>query len=158
MCSCVCVCVPVCVCMSLLSPPDPTHTVGLDSRIPPTPPHDPSPRSRIRARKQLRDLPLGRTTLETRTACYRGPKPQHCPKWLGEGAKGVLTSRRDGLPRVSCTSATLVCTSATLSCTSATGFWAHVQENTFCTLSYPLWALLRVRTPVAGSPGLKTTL
>ena len=24
-------------------PPDPAHTVGLNSRIPPTPPHDPSP-------------------------------------------------------------------------------------------------------------------
>ena len=22
--------------------------------------------------------------------CYRGPKPQKCPKWLGEGAKGLL--------------------------------------------------------------------
>ena len=41
------------------------------------------------------------------------PKPQKCPKWLGEGAKGVLMSWRDGLPRVSCTSATLICTSAT---------------------------------------------
>ena len=29
--------------MSLLSPPDPAHTVGLNSRIPPTPPHDPPP-------------------------------------------------------------------------------------------------------------------
>ena len=28
--------------------------------------------------------------LETQSACYRGPKPQQCPKWLGEGAKGVL--------------------------------------------------------------------
>ena len=35
--------VPVCVCVSLRSPPDPTHTVGLNIRIPPTPPHDPSP-------------------------------------------------------------------------------------------------------------------
>ena len=49
----------VCVCVSLLSTPDPARTVGL---MPPTPPHDPHPRSRIRARKQLRDLPLGRTT------------------------------------------------------------------------------------------------
>ena len=53
-----------------------------------------------------------------------GPKPQKCPKWLGAGAKGVLTSWRDGLPRVSCTSATLFRTSANLSCTSATGFWS----------------------------------
>ena len=26
----------------------------------------------------------------TPAACYRGPKPQNCPKCLGEGAKGVL--------------------------------------------------------------------
>ena len=29
----------------------------------------------------------------TPSACYRGLKPQKCPKWLGEGAKGVLDSR-----------------------------------------------------------------
>ena len=28
--------------------------------------------------------------LATPSACYRGPKPQKCPKWLGEGAKGLL--------------------------------------------------------------------
>ena len=48
------------------------------------------------------------------------PKPQNCPKWLGEGAKGLLASWRNGLPRVSCTNATLFCTSATLFCTSHT--------------------------------------
>ena len=37
------VCVCVFLCVSLLSPPDPTHTVGLNSRIPPTPLHNPSP-------------------------------------------------------------------------------------------------------------------
>ena len=37
-------------------------------------------------------------------------KKSHCPKWLGEGAKCVLTSWRDGLPRVFCTSAALSCT------------------------------------------------
>ena len=40
--------VPVCVCVSLRSPPDPAHTVGLNSRIPPHTRtwvgwHDPSP-------------------------------------------------------------------------------------------------------------------
>ena len=30
------------------------------------------------------------SSVATRSACYRGPKPQDCPKWLGEGAKGVL--------------------------------------------------------------------
>ena len=38
----VCVCVCVCVCVPPL-PPTPAHTVGLNSRIPPAPPHDPSP-------------------------------------------------------------------------------------------------------------------
>ena len=28
--------------------------------------------------------------LATPSACYRRPKPQKCPKWLGEGAKGLL--------------------------------------------------------------------
>ena len=28
----------------------------------------------------------------------RGPKPQKCPKWLGQGAKGVLDPRSKGLP------------------------------------------------------------
>ena len=37
------VCVPVCVCPSSPPPHDPAHTVGLKSRIPPTPVHDPSP-------------------------------------------------------------------------------------------------------------------
>ena len=60
--------------------------------------------------------------LATRSACYRGPKLQNSPKWLGEGAKGVLANCRKGLPRASCTSATLFCTSATLFCTSLTGF------------------------------------
>ena len=61
-CSCVFLCVCVSVCVSLRSPPDPALTVGLQSRIPPhthTPPH---PRTRIRTCKQLRDLPVGRTT------------------------------------------------------------------------------------------------
>ena len=28
------------------------------------------------------------------SVCYRGPKPQKCPKWLGEGAKGLLGQGR----------------------------------------------------------------
>ena len=31
-----------------------------------------------------------RTKVATRSACYSGPKPQNCPKWLGGGAKGVF--------------------------------------------------------------------
>ena len=30
------------------------------------------------------------TRIATLSACYRGPKPQKCPRWLGKGAKGVL--------------------------------------------------------------------
>ena len=30
----------------------------------------------------------------TQRFCYRGPKPQNCPKWLGEGAKGLLGQGR----------------------------------------------------------------
>ena len=67
----------------------------------------------------------------SRSACYRGPQPQKGPKWLGEGAKGVLTSSRDGLPRVSRTSATLFCANATLSWTSATGFWPTCTKTPF---------------------------
>ena len=56
----VCVCVCVFLCVSLRSPPDPAHTVRLNSN---NPPHmTPHPRPRIRTHKQLRDLPLGRTT------------------------------------------------------------------------------------------------
>ena len=38
--------------------------------------------------------------IATPSACYRGPKLQKSPKWLGEGAKGVLDPRSKGLPRV----------------------------------------------------------
>ena len=44
-CFCVCSYVCSCVCVYPSSPPphNPAHTVGLNSRIPPTPGHDPSP-------------------------------------------------------------------------------------------------------------------
>ena len=61
----VCVCVPVCVCVcvSLLSPPLPRPHCGAEQQNRPPHPHmTPHPRSRIRTRKQLHDLPLGRTT------------------------------------------------------------------------------------------------
>ena len=35
-----------------------------------------------------------RISFATQRFCYRGPKPQKCPKWLGEGAKGVLGQGR----------------------------------------------------------------
>ena len=63
--------------------------------------------------KSAQGLEYQNIITETRSPLYRGPKPQKCPKWLGEDAKGVLTSWRDGLLRVSCTNATLFCTSAT---------------------------------------------
>ena len=57
--------------------------------------------------KKLKDLltNLNALRVATPSACYRGPKPQpqKCPKWLGEGAKGVLDPGRKGLPRVFCT-------------------------------------------------------
>ena len=40
-----------------------------------------------------------RSWLATPRACYRGPKPQKCPKWLGEGAKGVFAPRAPRSPK-----------------------------------------------------------
>ena len=54
-------CVFLCVCPSC-PPHNPAHSVGLNNRITPHPYMTPHPRSRICTRKQLRDLPLGRTT------------------------------------------------------------------------------------------------
>ena len=61
----ICVYVPVCVpvCVPRLPPMTPPYC-GAEQQNPPPHPHmTPHPRSRIRTRKQLRDLPLGRTTL-----------------------------------------------------------------------------------------------
>ena len=52
--------------------------------------------------------------------------------------RGVLANCRKGLPRVSCTSATLFCTSATLVCTSLTGFWSMCTKH----LLHPLLTTL----------------
>ena len=54
------VCVPVCV--PHVPPITPPILWGWTTELPPHPYMTPHPRSRIRARKQLRDLPLGRTT------------------------------------------------------------------------------------------------
>ena len=86
---------------------------------------------------------------------YRSPKTPNCPKWLGEGAKDVLTSWRKGLPRVSCTSAALFCTSATLFCTNATGFWSTCAKASFAPSPNDFWPLSRSRAPVAGAWGRK---
>ena len=37
-------------------------------------------------------------------SCWQRPQTSNCPKWSGEGAKGVWATWRKGLPRVSCTS------------------------------------------------------
>ena len=126
---CVFLCVPVCV---PPLPPLPHPYCGAEQQNRPPHPHmTPHPRSRIRAHKPLHDLPLRRTTLATPSACYRGPKPQKCPRWLGEGAKGVLDPRSKGLPRVFCTTKTLFCTGATLFRTSARGLWRPWPKRPF---------------------------
>ena len=85
--------------------------------------------------------------------CYRGPKPQKCPKWLGEGAKGLLgQGRQSPLALVQKGS----CTGAKQGFGGAKDSWetfAPWVQKTFCTLSEPLWALLRFRAPVAGTRG-----
>ena len=56
----------------------------------------PHPGGAHRLRNDLSRALLGPKTkkqyrgLETWSACYRGPKPQKCPKWLGEGCKRFL--------------------------------------------------------------------
>ena len=84
----------------------------------------------------------------------QGPETSKLPKVVRRGCKRCF-----GLPRLSCTIATLVCTSSTPFCTSATGFWSpphtHTHRNTFCTLSYPLLAILRFR-PLYQALGIAT--
>ena len=75
----------------------------------------------------------------TPSACYRGPTPQKCPKWLGEGAKGVLDPRSEGLPRVFCTTKTLFCTGATFFCTSARGLWRPWPKGPFAPSPNHFW-------------------
>ena len=70
--------------------------------------------------------------IATPSACYRGPKRQKCPKWLGEGAKGALDPGSKGLPRVCCTTQTLFCTGATLFCTSGTQRKRDDNKNKIC--------------------------
>ena len=85
------------------------------------------------------------SSLATRSDCHRGPKPQAHPKWLEEGAKRVLASWRNGLPRVSCTIASLSCTNA-----------AHIHQKTpFAPSPNQFRPILRFRTTVAGTRGRK---
>ena len=57
-----------------------------------------------------------RPFVATSSTCHRGPKPQNCPKWSGEGAKVVLANCRKGLPK------------SVLFCTNLTGFWPTLSK------------------------------
>ena len=48
----------------------------------------------VRGEVRVNFLALFASKLATQRFCYRGPKPQKCPKWLGEGAKGLLGQGR----------------------------------------------------------------
>ena len=89
----------------------------------------------------------------TPSACYRGPKPQKCPKWLGEGAKGVLDPRSKGLPRVFCTTKTLFCTGATLFRTSARGLWRPWPKGPFALFPNHFCFPGPLRAPLPGPLG-----
>ena len=74
-------------------------------------------------------------SLATPGACYRGPKPHKCPKWLGEGAKRSFGPRA---PKSSCTGAKEGYTGAKQGFGGAKDSWetfAPWVRNTFCTLS-----------------------
>ena len=69
------------------------------------------------------------------------PETSKLPKVVKRGCKRCLARWRKGLPRVSCTTATLFCNSATLFCTSPTDFWSTCTKtpsapspNHFCYL------------------------
>ena len=65
---------------------------------------------------------------ETRSACYRGPKPQKRPKWLGEDAKSVLVHENENP----------VAFGAREGCTGARHSRETISpagQSTFCTLS-----------------------
>ena len=79
---------------------------------------------------------------ETRSACYRGPKPQKCSKKLGEGANGIL-AHVDQKP-VALVQERVALVQNTV---------ASVQETLRDHLQ--LVKTPSARTPVAGAPGLK---
>ena len=83
----------------------------------------------------------------TRSACYRGRKPQSCPKWLGEGAKGVLVYVDKSLLRW--------CKRGWYQCKRLLGDLSPAGQNTFCTPLLTTWATLRFRASVAGTRGRK---
>ena len=65
------------------------------------------------------------TCFATPSACYRRPKPQNWPKWLGEGAKGVLAIWRKASPK------SLFHQCNGVFCTSATGSWSTYTKTPF---------------------------
>ena len=71
----------------------------------------------------------------------QGPETSKVPKWLGEGAKGVLDRGCKGLSRVFCTTKTLFCTSATLLWTNARGLWRPWPKRPFAPSPNHFWEL-----------------
>ena len=60
-----------------------------------------------------------------------GPIQANRPKWLGEGAKGLLGRGSQSLKKGSCTTKTLFCTSATQHFTGAKGIWPDCTQRPF---------------------------
>ena len=56
---------------------------------------------------------------------------QIAPKWLGEGAKGLLGQGSKSLKKGSCTTKTLFCTGATQHFTGAKGIWPDCTQRPF---------------------------
>ena len=90
----VCVCVSLCVCLSFCS------KFGMFSL-----------KNKESLQQDLQSESSGRE-----------PENGKSQKWLGEGAKGLLSPGGKSLPRVFCTIRNPFCTSATPFCTSATPF------------------------------------
>ena len=60
-----------------------------------------------------------------------GPIQANRPKWLGEGAKGLLGQGSKSLKKGSCTTKTLFCTGATQHFTGAKGIWPDCTQRPF---------------------------
>ena len=83
----------------------------------------------------------------------QGPEPQKCPKWLGEGAKGVLDQWRQS-PLALCKRELHRCKTGFRWCKRLLGDLCSLTPKTH--LLHPLLTTLgnfEVRGPVAGTPG-----
>ena len=60
-----------------------------------------------------------------------GPIQANRPKWLGEGAKGLLGQGSKSLKKGICTTKTLFCTGATQHFTGAKGIWPDCTQRPF---------------------------